>query len=197
MPPRTWSGLPRPWAVHEHRCTWHYRLARLRSQTDAAGNVPPRHDRASLGSDPGAKLILYSPGASYTISDVDNLRIIHEVLTQQSFDFKWHLHVRKLPKVDLNLSVLENDLGISSEMSGRVVESWADRFDQTAGYIRSLGRAVHHADVLIHVGSTIAIDAACHDTPRIGYGLDQTMARLPRTHVARHVFRLVHNRDGQ
>jgi len=149
---------------------------------------------ASLGADPDSKLILYSPGASYTISDADNLRVVHEVLTKQNFEFKWHLHVRKLPKASLDLSLVESELGISSEMSGRVVESWTDRFDQTDDHIHSLGRAVHHADLLIHMGSTIAIDAACHDTPSIGYGLDRTRTGLPRTHVARHVFRLVHNR---
>ncbi len=149
---------------------------------------------AQLGADPEARLILYSPGVSFTFSDEDNLRLIHEVLTQQDFDFKWHIHIRKLPKVQLDLSVVESGLGMTSEMSGRVVDSWADRFDQSRDYIDSLGRAVHHADLLIHLGSTIAIDAACHDTPCIGYVLDLTKSGVHPTHVARHNFRLAHNR---
>lgn len=148
----------------------------------------------SLGADPDARLILYSPGGGFTISDEDNLRTIHQVLTQQEFDFKWHVHVRKLPKVELDLSAVEDDLAMTSEMSGQVMESWADRFDQTREYIDSLVRAVHHADLLIHLGSTIAIDAACHDTPSIGYGLDLKKPGVPPTHVARHIFGLLHNR---
>jgi hypothetical protein len=149
---------------------------------------------AELGADPEAKLILYSPGVSFTISDEENLRLIHEVLTEQDFEFAWHVHIRKLPKVQLDLSAVEAELGMTSEMSGRVVETWADKFDPGREDIDSLGRAVHHADLLVHLGSTIAIDAACHDTPSIGYGLDATKSGVHHTHVARHTFDLVHNR---
>jgi hypothetical protein len=117
-----------------------------------------------LGAEPDAKLILYSPGVSFTISDAENLRVINEALAAQDFDFKWHIYIRKLPKVQLDLSAVEAEFGMTSEMSGRVVETWADKFDQGRDYIDSLGRAVHHADLLIHLGFTIAIDAAAHDT---------------------------------
>jgi hypothetical protein len=148
----------------------------------------------SIGADPEAKLIVYSPGGVGTVSDAANLRTIATIVNGEELGVPCHVHIRKLPKVRSDFSSIEKELGMTSEESGRVVEGWADRFDQEDEYIESLQRLMYHANVVIHFGSTIAIDAACHDTPSVGFALDRSAPNVHRHDLVRRVFEMDHNR---
>jgi hypothetical protein len=148
----------------------------------------------SIGANPAAKLIVYSPGYKLTKSDDDNLVRIHRILQSGVLPYPCHLHVRKYPKSPQDFSHLLHLPAFSVENAGRVVESWADRVDQPREEMMHLGELMSHADVLIHIGSTIAIDACCFDTPTIGYFVDSTDRAVSRNDYPHHVFNLTHNR---
>ena len=146
-----------------------------------------------IGADPDKKLIVYSTADSWT-TDEENLRLIHRIVNQEDFCIPCHIHVRKYPKSQRDLSAIEAELGITAENAGRVVPSWADRVDQSREEMEHLCELMYHADLVIHLGSTIALDAACHDTPNIGFGLDSRSRTLPWAHYGRRIFRSEHNR---
>ena len=158
----------------------------------------PQQTRAEfmkgIGAHPSAKLIVYSPGNKLTKSDDDNLRKIHAVLNGGGLPYRCHLHVRKYPKSPQDFSHLLHLPGFSVENAGIVVESWADRVDQPRDEMVHLGELMCHTDVLIHIGSTIAVDAACFDTPTIGYYLDSMDPSISRNDYPPHVFDLTHNK---
>ncbi len=158
----------------------------------------PQHDRTafmrSIGADPSAKLIVYSPGYKLTKSDDENLLRIHRIVHSGALPYPCHLHVRKYPKSPQDFSHLLHLPGFSVENAGRVVEAWADRIDQPREEMVHLGELMSHADVLIHIGSTIAVDACCFDTPTIGFFLDSMDVSISRNDYPPHVFDLTHNR---
>ena len=147
-----------------------------------------------IGADPKKKLIFYPMHDSWTYSDEENIRLIHRIANQDDFPFPCHIHVRKYPKNQNDISALEVELGVTSENSGRVVDSWADRVDPSRADMEHLCELMYHADLVIHIGSTIAVDAACQNTPNIGFGLDSKNQALPWGHYARRAFQLDHNR---
>lgn len=148
----------------------------------------------SIGSDPSAKLIVYSPGNKLTKSDDENLMRIHRILHSGVLPYRCHLHVRKYPKSSQEFSHLHHLEGFSVENAGRVVESWADHVDQPREEMVHLGELMCHTDVLIHIGSTIAVDACCFDRPTIGFYLDSMDPSVSRNDYPPHVFDLTHNR---
>ncbi len=148
----------------------------------------------SIGADPAHKLIVYSPGYKLTNSDDANLHRLHSIFHGERLPYRCHLHVRKYPKSPQDFSHLLHLPGFSVESAGHVVESWGDRVDQPREEMLHLGELMCHADVLIHIGSTIAIDACCFDTPIIGYFLDSTDRASSRNDYPPHVFNLTHNR---
>jgi hypothetical protein len=136
---------------------------------------------------------VYSPGNKLTYSDERNIRLIHGILESGEAGFAGHLYVRKYPKSRQDFSHLA-DLGhFGVGEAGIVVNAWADHVDQPAEHMQHLGEVMHHADVLVHLGSTVAVDAACFDTPIVGYFLDANAERS-RFDYAPHVFDLTHNR---
>lgn len=161
----------------------------------AGGGFTPR-PRAdflrSLGVDVHRKLVVYSPGAKATFHDDDNIRTLHAALTALEPEFPFHLHIRKYPKSAQRFDHLQLPHTSVGE-AGVVVPSWADNVDQQAEHMEFLGELMYHADLVVHVGSTVAIDAGCFDTPIIGYALDARAGRS-RWHLAPWVFDLTHMR---
>jgi len=145
-----------------------------------------------LGIEPHRKLVVYSPGAKFTFSDDDNIRTLHRVLQQMESTHPFHLHIRKYPKSPQRFEHLTLP-NMSVGEAGVVVPAWADSVDQPLEHMQFLGELMKHADLLVHVGSTVAVDAACFDTPIVGYALDKTAHRR-WWHPAPFVFDLTHNR---
>jgi len=148
----------------------------------------------SLGIDPAKKLILYSPGIKFTFSDVNNLRLLREIVSDPGFGIPCHIHVRKYPKKQQDFSALERELGITTENAGKVVPLWKDKVDQTIEDLVHLRELVHHTDLLIQFCSTISIDAFCQGVPVIGYDLDRKNKKMPFFHLARCATNYTHNR---
>jgi hypothetical protein len=167
-------------------------------QYDVYANFQPRWSReefmARIGAEPGEKLVVYSPGDSWTFSDRDNLHLIHDIFTSDDFPGPVHLHVRKYPKVQNDLSDVTEELGMTLEGSGRIVKAWADRVDQNYEEMRYLAELMHHADLLIHFASTIGLDACAQDTPNIGFDLDRKSGKLSWPDRGRRMYRTTHNR---
>lgn len=193
-----WTPLMQDEAMHLHF------IPRERLHVEGAPNfdllvnpVPPFVPRAEfmdrIGAPRNAKLVVYSPGYKFTRSDDDNIRMLHRLIGSLSLGQPVHLHIRKYPKSPQTFDHLRK-LGITIEDAGVVVPAWDDSVDQQQQHVRHLGELMLHADVLVHLGSTIAIDAACFDTPTIGFGLDSRDSRLPWAHYARRIFKLTHNR---
>jgi len=158
-------------------------------------SIRPRNEfLKSIGAESDVKLVVYSPANKLTFSDDENIRRIHRILQNTDVGVKCHLHIRKYPKTFQEFSHLLDIPGITAEDSGLVVPSWDDRVDQTYEQMMHLAELMYHADVLIQIGSTIAIDAACFDTPVIGYSLDVNDSRVHWSHYARRVFDFTHNR---
>lgn len=145
-----------------------------------------------LGIEPHRKLIVYSPGAKVTYSDDNNIRTLHGVLQELEAEFPFHLHIRKYPKSAQRFDHLKLP-HLSVGEAGVVVPAWADHVDQPREHMQFLGELMRHADLLVHIGSTVAVDAACFDTPIIGYALD-ARANGTRWHYAPWVFDLTHTR---
>jgi len=148
----------------------------------------------SLGIDPAKKLILYSPGIKFTFSDVDNLRLLREIVSDPSLGIPCHIHVRKYPKKQQDFSALERELGITTENAGKVVPSWKDRVDQSAEEFMHLADLIYHTDLLIQFCSTIPIDAFCLGVPAVGYNLDRNNKKVPFFHLAKCAQKFTHNR---
>lgn len=148
----------------------------------------------SIGADPESRLVVYSPGGKLTRSDDENIRLIHRVLRARLQPFRCHLHVRKYPKSPQDYSHLLHLPGLTVEEAGIVVPSWDDRVDQPRAEMVHLAQLMLHTDVLIQIGSTIAVDAACFDRPVIGYFLDAQNPRVSPHQIPRRVFAMTHNR---
>jgi hypothetical protein len=146
----------------------------------------------SLGFEPHRKLVVYSPGNKLTYSDDNNIRRIHGVLQELEGQHPFHLHIRKYPKSRQTFDHLSLS-NLSVGEAGVVVDAWADQVDQPLEFQEFLGHLMYHADLLVHIGSTVAVDAACFDTPIIGYGLDAA-AGGSRWHYAPFIYELTHNR---
>jgi len=162
-----------------------------------AGDYPwmPRAEfMRSIGADPDRRLVVYSPGAKLTRSDDENIRRIHALLHRPGLPSPCHLHVRKYPKSPQEFGHLLGLPDLTVEDAGIVVPSWGDRVDQPRTEMVHLAQLMFHTDVLIQIGSTIAVDAACFDRPVIGYFLDARNREVSPHDIARHVFAMTHNR---
>jgi hypothetical protein len=146
-----------------------------------------------LGAAADAKLIVYSPGAKLTYSDDDNIARLGRVLSEQISGHRCHLHIRKYPKSSQEFTHLLRP-AVTVEDAGTVVPAWADGVDQSREQVEHLGNLMYHCDVLVHIGSTIAVDAACFDTPIVGYFLDNCQTLGTRNDYPPHVFELTHNK---
>ena len=146
-----------------------------------------------IGVNPKKKLIVYSPGTSWTFSDDANLRKIHKVINDKNFPFDCHLHIRKYPKSNAEYSKIEKELSLTVEDAGSVVPKWADRFDQSPEELIHLRELMHFSDVVIQVSSSIAVDAACEDTPCIAFHLDKYDKNVPWAHRAKRCYSAEHN----
>lgn len=146
-----------------------------------------------LGIDPAKKLVVFSPGTNWTTSDYRNVQLIHEIISDPSFPFDCHIHIRKYPKRQLDYSIYERNFGATIESAGPVVQSWADEFDQSAEDMEQLRRIMHFADVVVQVASTIAVDAACHNTPCIAMSFDRNDSTAPWGHRSRRAYGAEHN----
>ncbi len=146
-----------------------------------------------MNIDPQKKLIVYSPGTSWTYSDEANLRMIHSIIMNTDFPYKCHLHIRKYPKSSVEYSSITNELGITVEDSGSVVPQWTDRIDQSPKDLEHLRQLMHFSDIVIQVSSSIAVDAACEDTPCIAYHLDKYDKVVPWAHRAKRCYSSEHN----
>jgi hypothetical protein len=156
--------------------------------------LPRAEFMRSIGADPDSRLVVYSPGYKLTHSDHENILRIHRVLHTGNLPFRCHLHVRKYPKSPQDFSDLLHLPDLTVEDAGIVVTSWDDRVDQPRAEMVHLAQLMRHTDVLIQIGSTIAVDAACFDRPVIGYFLDAQSPQVSPHHLARRVFAMTHNR---
>jgi hypothetical protein len=148
----------------------------------------------SIGAQPDKRLIVYCPEPKWTYSDANNLRLIHEVVSAPDFPYDVHIHVRNYPKAERNYEAMERELGITSERSGTTIAAWADSFDQSVEQSEHMAELMEHADVVVQVSSTIALDAACHDTPCIGLSLDPSNPEVPWALQARRGYETNHNK---
>jgi hypothetical protein len=123
----------------------------------------------SIGAEPDRKLVLYSPANKLTYSDEENIRMLHRILEGGMSGRKCHLHIRKYPKAQKEYSHLLTLSNLSVEDAGIVVKAWSDRVDQPFEEMRHLRELMMHTDVLVQIGSTIALDAACFDKPIVAY----------------------------
>jgi hypothetical protein len=146
----------------------------------------------SIGAQPDKRLLVYCPEPKWTFSDHDNLRLIHEIISEQDFPYDVHIHVRNYPKVERNFKGMEEEMGITSERGGTPVAAWDDGFDQSLEQAWHMADLMERADVVVQVSSTIALDAACHDTPCIGMSLDPTNPQVPWALQARRGYETTH-----
>jgi hypothetical protein len=193
-----WSALMRHEAARLHHIPAERVVVGGAPNFDLLVNPPvPFVSRAAflerIGAPSNAKLVVYSPGYKFTRSDDDNIRMLRRLLDEIAVGQPVHLHVRKYPKSPQTFEHLR-ELGITIEDAGVVVPAWDDSVDQQQHHVRHLGELMLHCDVLVHLGSTIALDAACFNTPTIGFALDSRDSRLPWSHYARRIFTLTHNR---
>jgi len=140
------------------------------------------------------KLIVYSPGVKLTASDKENIVFINSILESDKVNFDCHLIIRAYPKAQQDYEFVQDLKNVSYENSGKVVMAWQDNVDQLNEDIIHLINLMNHADLVIHIGSSLALDASCCNTPVIGLYLANSLKRLPFCNYARRTHKFVHNK---
>ena len=156
--------------------------------------IQPREKFFSrIGAEPDRKLILYSPANKLTYSDDANIRRIHRILESGALGHKCHLHIRKYPKSQRDLSHLLSLPNLTVEDAGRVVPAWDDSVDQSRAELEHVRELMFYTDVLVQIGSTIALDAACMNKPVIAYFLEEERSNAPWYNYVHRVRYFTHN----
>ena len=146
-----------------------------------------------IGAKPDRKLILYSPTNKLTFSDEANIRRLHRILESGALGHRCHLHIRKYPKSQQDFAPLLSLPNLTVEDAGRVVSAWDDSVDQSRSELEHLRDLMSHIDVLVQIGSTIALDAACMNKPVIAYFLDEERSNAPWYDYVHRVRYFTHN----
>ena len=146
-----------------------------------------------IGANPDRKLILYSSANKLTYSDEANIRRLHRIFESGVLGYKCHLHIRKYPKAQQDFSYLLSLPHVTVEDAGRVVLAWDDCVDQSREELTHVRELITYTDILVQIGSTIALDAACMNKPVIGYFLEEEISKAPWYDYVHRVRNFTHN----
>ena len=130
---------------------------------------------ASLGLDPRKRLIVYAAvGILISYHEVNVIRTIADIVAEHEVPDDVQLLVRLHPAYPSDEEKLQGMLLVVSRPGKVGAEHNPLRFDFEfhERETRELAATLAHADVIMQSGSTIAIDAACFDTPIISIGFD-------------------------
>lgn len=144
----------------------------IRSRTDFCGE---------MGLDPTKKIILFGTiTPKYFPHNIEIVQILVECIEKGLFQFPCQVVVRLHPQV-VDDGIWGDKLSSYLDIEKKIpyvkcdiprIKRWKtisppERLDSS-----HLGELLHYADVCLHPGSTLAIDAAIMDTPIIGIGFD-------------------------
>ena len=155
-------------------------------------NFPTPREKffADLGLDPGKKLVLYScMGGWISLHEKSVVELLADIVNKSGeLDFDAQLLVRLHPAYlseDKELRKIPNIVvtrpGIPS--AARNPERFDFEFHQND--TKELAATLKYADVILNSGSTMAIDAACFDTPIINIAFDGYVENEPFERSAR------------
>jgi len=130
----------------------------------------------TLGLDPEKKLIVYAAvGKLISFHEFDTIRMLADLVVSNKLECPSQLLVRLHPAYPSDEAKLGALPGVTIVRPGTEgMERNPLRFDFEFRHdeTRDLATTMDVADVVIQSGSTMAIDAACFDTPIISLGLD-------------------------
>ncbi len=146
-----------------------------------------------IGVKPDRKLILYAAANKMTFSDENNIRLLNKIFESDALKHMCHLHIRKYPKAQKDFDFVDMLPNCSAEDSGKVVPAWVDRVDQTKKDLYHAKELLTHTDILIQVGSTIALDAAYLNKPVFCLSIEEEIKKTSYFETARYSRHFTHN----
>lgn len=152
--------------------------------------APPREEfLKGLHLDPDKMLIVYTAvGILISYHEVSVIRTITDIVSSGELEQQAQLLVRLHPAYPSDDEQIRAIPGITIVRPGHLgAEGNPLRFDFEflAEDTRALVSTMKYADVVLQSGSTIAIDAACFDTPIISIGFDGDVQDVPERSARR------------
>lgn len=128
------------------------------------------------GLDPEKKLLVYAAvGKLISLHEFDTIRMLADLVISDELEYPSQLFVRlhpAYPSDEEKLGLLPGVTVVRPGTEGMERNPLRFDFEFRHDETRDLATTLAVADVVIQSGSTMAIDAACFDTPIISLGLD-------------------------